>query len=187
MLRWWRKGQRDRSWSQFELRGPSSVPEKDPRRPLQTQDRPTPNRNIPRLNGMDRRDSSVSASFSCSRGMISRVRALSGEWQPPPDDVPSPSGPPEFPPPEPQEPTRAPNEVPPEPDEVPQPSPSEEPQRRAGASVRVEGFACRSSALAAPRPSLLSTRAQERFTHQAGTTDRSGIIDLAYGSNRVHA
>jgi hypothetical protein len=134
----------------------------------------------PAVNGMDPWDSSVSARLSCRHGMLSRVRALGSEWQPPPDDVPSPSGPAEIPPPEPQEPTHAPNEVPPEPNEVPGPSPSEEPQRRAAARVQVGGFACRSSALApgvagAPwkRPNLAVAEIVERSRH-----DRNGPLEV---------
>jgi hypothetical protein len=96
--------------------------------------------------------------------MISRVPALGSEWQPPPDDVPSPSGPAEFPPAEPQEPTRAPNEVPPEPDEVPQPRPSEEPQGGAGQGGRWKG----SHAVRAPWqnrvPLLFSARSLARYS-----------------------
>ena len=49
---------------------------------------------------------------------------LRNEWQPPPDNTPSPDAPIELPPGEPDLPTQAPNEVPPGPDEIPKPAPA---------------------------------------------------------------
>jgi hypothetical protein len=46
---------------------------------------------------------------------------LRDEWQPPPDNTPSPDLPTELPSGEPQEPTQAPDEVPPGPNEIPKP------------------------------------------------------------------
>jgi hypothetical protein len=51
------------------------------------------------------------------------------EWQPPPDDIPGPSGPVELPQREPPQPTPLPSEVPPEPTEIPRPSPPQETQK----------------------------------------------------------
>jgi hypothetical protein len=50
---------------------------------------------------------------------------MHAEWQPPPDDIPGPSAPPELPPFEPQPEPAGPSELPSGPNEVPPPGPPE--------------------------------------------------------------
>jgi hypothetical protein len=57
--------------------------------------------------------------------ILARAPLSRAEWQPPPDDVPGPGGPPELPPAPSQQPTPGPDEVPRGPNEVPQPRPPE--------------------------------------------------------------